>query len=262
MDRLQAYLSKDSKGEPTDVDMVGYHLETIGNIKLLLKRLRTVKEVVNETDGLITHEMLDSYEHDLEKIKEFFRCYYCDCIEEEVTEENGWKKTEQPVWSLENGEQLPDDIQDVLNNATDTYVNNEGKTLKEVLDDASKTAEEFINKTMTRGFYRKPLTVNDQKDMLDNGDCVYVQGDELLTWAEREFDEGFLVSINAYDYPNEILEHTEHIPLSICGVDGNEFKEEQRVVYIKKHNIRVITGEESDILQGRLKGEGSDILYS
>ena len=262
MDRLQQYLSKDGKGEPTDVDMVGYHLETVGNIKLLIEQLRTVEEVVNQTCGLITHEMLDSYVHDLEKIKQFFRSYYCDCIEEEVTEENGWEKTEKPVWRSKNGEQLPDDIQDVLNNVTDTYVNDEGKTLKETLDEASKTAKEFINKTMTRGFYRKPLTYNDQKNMLENDKAIYIQGDELLTWAESKFNEDFLGEINAYDYPQNILEHTEHIPLNICGVDGNEFKDEQRVVYINKNYITVITGEESDILQGRLKGEGSNILYS
>jgi len=201
-------------------------------------------------------------------------------------------------WRIKNSdEELPQDIQDALNEAMNTYQNENGETLKEAFDkeaalekdDGSGDAErkltkeemdgfvpKFLNKIRKeeewlnlsdigyqhRGYYRKPFTRENQKGMLQNDKYIYVQGDKLTKWAEDNFDEGFLISINAYDYPDEILSHCEHIPLYICGIDGDEFKESLNVVYKDRIKIIVIDGEEQEILQGYLKGDGSNILYS
>ena len=254
MDRLQEYTSYDGKGTPTDFDDIGYHLKTVSNLKMVFRHLRPT-EVVNQTNGILTDELLDSYLEDLEKMKNFFRLYYCDKVDEQVTLGNGWKK-------MGEDKPLPQDVQDVLNEAGDTYTNKEGKTLNDVLNEAGETAKQFLEKDMTRGFYRNPVTINDQKDMLDNGKCVYVLGENLLTWAEEKYAEKWIAEKNGYDHPQELIFHVPFIPLRICGIDGNEFIRLRKVVYTDKYDIKVITGEESDILQGRRRGEGSEILHS
>jgi len=108
-----------------------------------------------------------------------------------------------------------------------------------------------------RGHYRLPVTATEQKDLFMEEKYVFVQEENLMFWLESKG----LRDLN-YDYPVENLKQAKHIPLSICGIDGNEFVDDQRVVYINKATIKTINAEEVEILQGHLKGDGSDILYS
>lgn len=108
-----------------------------------------------------------------------------------------------------------------------------------------------------RGHYRLPVTATEQEDLFAEEKFVFVQEDNLMFWLESKE----LRDLN-YDYPEENLKQVEYVPLSICGVDGNEFVDDQRVVYFTKATVKVITGEDAEILQGHLKGDGSEILYS
>ena len=132
------------------------------------------------------------------------------------------------------------------------------KTLEDLLKECKADVEQFLDKDMTRGFYRKPLTVNNQINMFKEDKLLYVLDENLLFWAEKSL-QGYEID---YDNPQEIINYCDVIPLAICGVDGNEFEKETRVVYTKETSVKVINGEEQDILQGRRRGNGSEILYS
>ena len=118
-------------------------------------------------------------------------------------------------------------------------------------------SETYFFPYQQRGHFRLPVTANEQHELFLNDKYVYVQSDNLMFWLESKE----LRDLN-YDYPEDNLQQVKHIPLSICGIDGNEFVDDQRVVYIERTTIKVIDGEEVEILQGHLKGDGSDILYS
>jgi len=132
------------------------------------------------------------------------------------------------------------------------------KTLEELLNDCKQEVEQFLEKDFTRGFYRKPLTVNDQMDMFKKEKALYVLAENLFFWAEKSL-QGYEID---YDNPQTIIDYCDVIPLAIFGVDGNEFEKETRVVYTKETRVKVIDGEEQDILQGRKRGDGSEILFS
>jgi hypothetical protein len=167
-------------------------------------------------------------------------------------------------WRIKNSdEELPQDIQDALNEAMNTYQNENGETLKEAFDKEAGIKKDIGYQR--RGYYRKPLTKTYQKEMLQKDKVVYVQGDKLIKWTEDNFIDEVVDGIRAeinYDYPDHVLDFVEHIPLNICGVDGDEFSDSLRVAYVDKIKIIVIDGEEQEILQGYLRGDGSNILYS
>jgi hypothetical protein len=133
-----------------------------------------------------------------------------------------------------------------------------GKTLEDLLNECKAEVEQFLDKDMTRGFYRKPVTANEQINMFKKDKLLYVLDENLLFWAEKSL-QGYEID---YDNPQAIINYCDVIPLAICGVDGNEFEKETRVVYTKETSVKVINGEEQDILQGRKRGDGSEILFS
>lgn len=223
-----------------------YHLETLEQISVILNVIN--EKLYEHIEPYVTSEEMDSVRHNISKLGKYIK---------------GHKTKEEPTWRIKGEQQnLPQDVQDILNDVCSTHENIKGQTLQEVLDDCTKTVKNYDKNYYSRGHFRPPLTVKDQKELHNEDKIIFVVEDNLLFWAENNFDEGFLTSINAYDYPDSILKHCEVIPMSICGIDGKEFEKDTRVIYTDKTTVKVINGEEVEILQGHLKGNGSEILYS
>ena len=109
------------------------------------------------------------------------------------------------------------------------------------------------------GYYRQVPTKNEQLQDLIDYKFIYCNYENFMRWIEKEniemreeYDEYFSI------LPNEM------IPIRICGIKGDEFKDYKGVSEIKlsPNMVKIITDEEQEILLGHQLGEGSDILYS
>jgi hypothetical protein len=54
---------------------------------------------------------------------------------EQVAENTVFVDNKSPNWTLDDGTELDQDSQDVLNDAFDTFVNKDGKTIKQMIDE-------------------------------------------------------------------------------------------------------------------------------
>ena len=54
---------------------------------------------------------------------------------QEVNEDTVFVDNKSPEWTLEDGTELDQDSQDALNYAFENYVNEDGKTIKQVIDE-------------------------------------------------------------------------------------------------------------------------------
>ena len=54
---------------------------------------------------------------------------------QEVNEDTVFVDNKSPNWTLEDGTELDQDSQDALNHAFENYVNEDGKTIKQVIDE-------------------------------------------------------------------------------------------------------------------------------
>ena len=163
---------------------------------------------------------------------------------------------EKPIWKIKgSSEELPQDIQDALNKASETYTNEEGVTLLEVMQGAINIAENFVIKE--EGYFRKAPDKCEQLSILFNDRYVYCEKENFISWLEYEKKE-------IPDYDNIDKDSYGMIPLCICGIKGNEFDRftGKNKIEISSNLIILIDGEEQDILLGKLKGDGSNILYS
>jgi len=169
-------------------------------------------------------------------------------------------------WKIEKDgkkNNLPDDIQDILNDAASTYVNEDGVTLEDMIKQAHEVAEKFISKDYSlskeekEGHWRVPPTENEQLETLFKHKYIYCNKDNLISWLEYENKE-----IGDYDYIDK--DDYGMIPLCICGIKGVEFDKFTGIskIDISSNLIVMIDGEEQDILLGKLEGKGSNILYS
>jgi len=54
---------------------------------------------------------------------------------QEVPEDTVFVDNKSPNWTLDDGTELDQDSQDILNDAFDTFVNKDGKTIKQMIDE-------------------------------------------------------------------------------------------------------------------------------
>jgi hypothetical protein len=54
---------------------------------------------------------------------------------EQVAENTVFVDNKSPNWTLDDGTELDQDSQDILNDAFDTFVNKDGKTIKQMIDE-------------------------------------------------------------------------------------------------------------------------------
>tara|TARA_R110000744_G_scaffold89619_4_gene174210 strand:+ start:3341 stop:3784 length:444 start_codon:yes stop_codon:yes gene_type:complete len=144
-------------------------------------------------------------------------------------------------------EDLPKDIQEILN---DTSV--QGQTLQDVIKDCENSIKSIIHfprEYKPRGYFRQPFTAIDQMKLYKKSKIVYVTNENLLFWAESNLI-GLVID---YDKPEKIMDSVNVMPLSICGIDGNEFDGEQQVVYTIHTDVRVINQDVVYTLQGNLE---------
>ena len=105
------------------------------------------------------------------------------------------------------------------------------------------------------GHFRIVPNTEEQLQFLFNHKYIYCVEENFIYFCETN---GIEVD---YDYPDA---KTKMIPLSICGIRGNEFEEwiGEKAMKVSGNMIKLINGEEQEILLGHLKGDGSEILYS
>ena len=120
----------------------------------------------------------------------------------------------------------------------------------------SRTIYTFKAEKKKIGFFRTPPTMNEQLESLFKHKYIYCVEENFIHYCESNNIEV------DYNYPDVII--NKMIPISICGIEGNEFKKftDIQAIEISSNMIKLINGEEQEILMGVLKGEGSEILYS
>jgi hypothetical protein len=64
--------------------------------------------------------------------------YMTQLIDIQEVEKNNSDHEDGPTWSLKDGSVLDQDTQDALNEAFNTFVNEDGLTMKEVIDNKNK----------------------------------------------------------------------------------------------------------------------------
>ena len=116
-----------------------------------------------------------------------------------------------------------------------------------------------MNNIKKEGYYRNVPTSEEQLQDLIKYKIIYCNHDSYMKWIK---DENIKL-IESYDeFLSELPD--EMIPLRICGIKGNEFEEykERREIKLSPNMVKIIDGEEQEILLGIQEGEGSEILFS